>query len=87
MLEEVLAAVVQLAFGHVEGLSIAIPLLVGAHYLGYLKRITVLARNLRLMAFVVAALMLAGVLDVGEVMGLVSASEPHPGGLLGGVLP
>lgn len=82
MLEELLATVLELAFGNVQGLSVAVSLLVGAHYLGYAKSVVAVARNLRLVAVVVAAMMLTGVLDVGEVMGLVSAGA----GLLTGLL-
>lgn len=83
MIEELVAAAIELVVGHVSGLSVAVSLLVSAHYLGYLKHLTHVARHLRVVAVLVAALVLTGTLDVGEALGLVGWAA----GLLGGVLP
>lgn len=73
MLEELLAAGIELVVGHVSGLSLAISLLIGAHYLGYLKHVAVLARHVRVLAFVLAGLVLTGALDVGGAIAFVSS--------------
>lgn len=82
MLAEIITAAIELVVGHVSGLSIAVSLLVGAHYLGYLKHLAGVARHLRLVAVLFAALVLSGALDVGDVLGVVSTLVGLVGGLL-----
>lgn len=82
MLEEALAAILELVFGHIEGLSMVVTLLVAAYYVGYVKYLAIIARHLRLSAIVIVALILSGALDVSEIFSLASALA----GLLGGLV-
>lgn len=83
MLDELLATLRELVFGSVEGLSVAVAPLVGTRYLWYLKNVGTVTRRLRLMAVVVAVLMLIGVLEIGAIMELIVGVVRILGSIIG----
>ena len=87
MIGELITGLVELVVGHVNGLSVAVTLLVGAHYAGYLKHVAGMARHVRVLAAVLAVLVLFGALDVGPVLALVPKAVGLVTGLLGGLVP
>jgi len=89
MLEEALAGLLELVFGNVEGVSVAVTLFLAAHYLGKATMLGFLLQNLRVTASLLALLLVGGVIDIhpGVAIGLLEAGLNLVSGLLGGVLP